>query len=158
MAELELKRVQGERRSYSLEQVGTLRLGGWSSGSATAMVGEREWRFARRGLLHASIEATDSVGTVVGEFAVKGMRRGGPLRWQQRALQLRPASRWRERYALADGEHELALLDAKGWGRRPVKLTVDDMAAVEPALLLFAAYVVHGLAEDAAASTSVTSA
>lgn len=154
VAELELTRVQGERRSYALEQVGTLRLGGWSSRSATAQVAEREWRFARHGLLRRRVEATDPVGTIVGEFASAGMRRGGTLRWQRRELELRPASRWRERYALADGERELAVLDAKGWGRRPVKVTVDDPQAVEPALLLFAAYVVHGLAEDAGAAAS----
>jgi hypothetical protein len=29
---------------------------------------------------------------------------------------LRPTSRWRERYALADGDHELAVFDGKRWG------------------------------------------
>jgi hypothetical protein len=46
----------------------------------------------------------------------------------------------------------LAILDGKGWGQRPVKVTVDDAGAVEPGLLLFAAFVVRGLAEDAGAS------
>jgi hypothetical protein len=41
-----------------------------------------------------------------------------------RELMLRPASRWRERYALAEGDHELAVFEGKGWGRRPVKITV----------------------------------
>jgi hypothetical protein len=50
---------------------------------------------------------------------------------------------------LADGERELAVLDGKSWGRRPVKVTVDDSDAVDPGLLLFAAFVVRGLAEDA---------
>ena len=54
------------------------------------------------------------------------MRRGGTLRWQEQELELRPASKWRERYALADGERELGLLDGKGWGRRPVRVTVED--------------------------------
>jgi len=40
------------------------------------------------------------------------------------------------------------ILDGKGWGRRPVKVTVDDAEALEPGLLLFAAFVVRGLAED----------
>jgi hypothetical protein len=69
---------------------------------------------------------------------------------------LRPASRHRERYALADGELELAVFDGKGWGKRPVRVTVNDQEAVEPGLLLFAAFVVRGLAEDAAAAASTT--
>ena len=44
---------------------------------------------------------------------------------------------------------ELAVFDGKGWGRRPVEVVVEDSAAVEPGLLLFAAFVVRGLAEDA---------
>ena len=62
---------------------------------------------------------------------------------------LRPASAWRSRYALADGERELAVLDGKGWGKRPVAIVVDDLRAIDPGLLLFAAFVVRGLAEDA---------
>jgi hypothetical protein len=88
----------------------------------------------------------------VGEFEPRGLRRGGTLRWAGRELALRPASRSRERYALADGERELAVFDGKGWGRRPVALIVDDSAAVEPGLLLFGAFVVRGLASDASAS------
>jgi hypothetical protein len=63
----------------------------------------------------------------------------------------------RERYALADDERELAVLDGKGWGRRPVKVTVDDLGAVDPALLLFAAFVVRSLAEDAAGAAAAGS-
>jgi hypothetical protein len=69
---------------------------------------------------------------------------------------LRPASRWRERYALADGDHELAVFEGKGWGRRPVKITVDDPRAPDPGLLLFAAFVVRGLGEDASAAAGAT--
>jgi len=73
----------------------------------------------------------------------------------------RPASRWRERYALADGDLELAVFDGRGWARRPLKATLEDQAAVDPGLLLFAAFIVRGLAEDAAAgataSTTATS-
>jgi hypothetical protein len=85
----------------------------------------------------------------VGEFEPRGLRRGGTLRWAGRELTLRPASRWRERYALADGDRELAVFDGKGWGRRPVKVSVDDPEALEPGLLLFAVFVVRGLAADA---------
>jgi hypothetical protein len=71
------------------------------------------------------------------------------LRWAGRELELRAASTWRARYALADRDRELAVLDGKSWGRRPVKITVDDLGALDPGLLLFAAFVVRGLAEDA---------
>jgi hypothetical protein len=47
------------------------------------------------------------------------------------------------------------LLDGKDWGRRPVKITIDDPDAVDAGLILFAAFVVRGLAEDAAASATV---
>src|SRR5262249_25169763 len=123
----------------------------------------RSWRFERRGVLTARVEATDAAGTVVGQFAGRGLRRGGTVRWSGRAFELRPASVWRERYALADGEHELAVFDGKGWGRRPVGAEADDGATVAPALLLSTAFVVRGLAEDAsgaagaAASTAATS-
>jgi hypothetical protein len=71
---------------------------------------------------------------------------GGP------GLELRLASRWRERYALAEGDRALAVFDGKGWGRRPVEVVVDDSATVESGLLLFAAFVVRGLAEDASSA------
>ena len=77
------------------------------------------------------------------------------MRWSGRELALRPSSAWRERYALVDGDEELALLDAKSWGRRPVKIATAD-GAVEPGLLLFAAFVARGLAEDTSAAVAAT--
>ena len=44
------------------------------------------------------------------------------------------------------------MLDGRSWGKRPVTITVDDPAAVDPGLLLFAAYVVRSLAEDSASA------
>ena len=131
-----------------------MRLKGWASLGASAEAQGRSWELARRGLLRPVVEASDAAGTTIGRFSARGMRRGGTLRWIDRELTLRPASRWRERYALADGDRELAVFEGKGWGRRPVKVTIDDLAAVDPGLLLFAAFVVRGLAEDAAAAAS----
>ena len=162
MVELELQRVDGERRLYALGDLGTLRLEGLMSRGATVHAGERSWRVARRGLFGRDVEATAPDGTVVGTFAPNSLRRGGALQWDGRELTLRPASAWRERYAVVDGERELALLDGKSWGRTPVRIGLDDPAALDPALLLFAAFVVRGLAEDAdaaaaaAASTAAT--
>jgi hypothetical protein len=95
---------------------------------------------------------------VVGEFEPRSLRRGGPLRWHDRELTLRPASNWHERYALADGARELAILDGKSWGRRPVRVTLDDAEAIDPGLLLYAVFVVRGLAKDAADTVAATTA
>ena len=149
MAELELTRTPGDRRLYVLEGVGTLRLQGFASRAASAEADGTRWRIGRRGFWQRIIEATDVAGTAVGQFEPRSLRRGGTLRWAGREFALRPASSWRERYALADGDRELAVLDGKGWGRRPVKIAVDESEAVDPGLLLFAAFVVRGLAESA---------
>jgi hypothetical protein len=53
-----------------------------------------------------------------------------------------------------DGDRELAVLDGRGWGKRPVRITDERPGVVEPGLLLFAAFVVRGLAEDASAASS----
>jgi hypothetical protein len=158
--ELELTRSPVDRRLYALEGLGTLRLEGVASRRATAEAAGRRWRFAGRGFLQRVIEATDEGGLLVGEFEPRTLHRGGTLRWDGRELGLRPASAWRERYALVEGDRELAAFDGKGWGKRPVAVTLADDVAGEPGLVLFAAFVVRGLAEDASAvaATPATSA
>jgi hypothetical protein len=158
MAELELTRTPNDRRLYALEGVGTLRLEGFGSRAATAEANGGSWRLGRRRWWQRDIQAIDATGAVVGEFEPRTIRRGGALRWDGHELSLRPASAWRERYALAGGDRELALLDGKGWGRRPVKVSIDDIGAVEPGLLLFATFVVRGLAEDAGAAAGASAA
>jgi hypothetical protein len=157
VAELELQRVAGERRLYAVDGVGTIRLHGLVSRAATAEADGRRWRFERRSLWQRAVEATDETGEVAGTFEPRTIRRGGAVRWGPRELTLRAASSWRERYALADGERELATFDGKGWGRRPVAITVAEEADVEPGLLLFATFVVRGLAEDAGSAAVVAS-
>jgi len=154
MVDLELTRAPGDRRKYVLEGIGSLRLEGFASRAATAEADGATWSFRRVGFWRRRIEAVDRLGTVVGEFDPHGLRRGGTVSWAGRELMLRAASSWRERYALGDGGRELALLDGKGWGRRPVRVRVDDVAAVEPGLLLFAAFVVRGLASDASSAAA----
>jgi hypothetical protein len=154
MPELELTRTPGDRKAYTLAGVGTLRLRGWAGRSASAetAAGDRSWELARRGLFKATIEAADAAGTPVGAFEPRTFRRGGTLTWQGREYALRPASAWKERYALvapeAEGGGELATIEGKGWGKRPVKVDVLDPAALPPGLLLFTVYVVRTLAED----------
>ena len=155
MPDLDLARDPHDRRLYELSGVGSIRLGGVFSRSATATAAAGgSWSFDRPSLWRRTIEAYDAAGTIVGSFDRRTVRRGGAVTWRGRQFQLRPASAWGERYALADGDRELALLDGKSWGRRPVKVTIDDPNAVESGLLLFAVFVVRRLAEDAAAAAS----
>lgn len=155
MADLELTRTADDRRLYTLGDIGTMRLTGFWSRSATAQAGGRTWELARSGFWRVVARATDEGGVVVGEFEPRGgLRRGGTLRWSDREYLLRPSSSWRERYALLADDRELTVLDGKGWGKRPVAVTVHDLALVEPGLLLFATFVVRGLAEDASSSSS----
>jgi hypothetical protein len=149
VGELELTRNEGDRRLYALADIGTVRLKGWLSRTASVEANGRTWEISRRGLLRRTIEAGDATGQTVGRFAPHGVHRGGTLRWLDRELVLRPVSRWRERYALADGDREFAVIEGRGWGRRPVKITVDDPRALDPGLLLFAAFVVRGVAQEA---------
>jgi len=157
MPDLELTRTREDRRRYALHGVGTLRLEGFLARRATAEAAAATWSLHRVGFWRTRMEAADAMGTVVGTFEARTVKRGGTLRWGGRELTLRPASMWKERYALADGDREIAILDGKGWGKRPVRVTVEDAAAVEPGLLLFAAFVVRGLAEDAGGATGASS-
>lgn len=158
MPDLELTRSRDDRRLYELAGVGTLRLEGIFSRRGTAEAAGTSWAFERVGFWRTAIRATDRSGAVVGGFDPRTITRGGTLTWGGRELALRPASVWKDRYALADGDRELAVLDGRSWGRHPVTITVADPGAVEPGLLLFAAYVVRGLAEDTAAAVGATTA
>jgi hypothetical protein len=151
VTELELTRVPGDRRLYALDGIGTLRLEGFLGRAALAQAGDARWKIGRRGVWRRELQAIDELGALAGEFLPRAVRRGGSLRWGERELTLQPASSWRERYSLSDGDRELVLLDGKGWGKRPVRLTLRDRT-LEPGLLLFATFVVRGLAEDASGS------
>lgn len=158
MTELELTRVPKDRRLYRLEGFGSVRLEGWfgRTGSAEAE-GGRSWRFSRRGLFGRVVEATDVAGNAVGEFTPRDIRRGGTLRWGTRELRLQPVG-LRERYVLSEDERDLALLDAKGWGKRPVKITLAvQPAVIDAGVLLFGAFVVHQLAGDSSTAASTSS-
>ena len=154
MTEYALTRSPGDRRRYELAGFGTLQLGGWASRWATADAGDRKWGLARRGIFRSRIEATDPSGTVVGTFEGRSLKRGGQLSWEGHEHVLKPDSALRERYALLDGDRRLALVEGRGWGKRPVRVDVDD-TSIDPGLLLFAAFVVRALAEDASSATGV---
>src|SRR4051794_2172688 len=122
--ELELTRVPKDRRLYRLARIGNVRPGGRFARTRSAQADAgRSWHFSRRGLFGRVIEASDATGAAVGEFAPRQIRRGGELRWGTRELKLRPVG-MRERYTLSEGDRDLAHLDAKGWGKRPVRISL----------------------------------
>jgi hypothetical protein len=153
MAELQLIRSTADRQLYVIEDVGTLRLAGWGSRRGSAEAGARRWTFSHRGFWQRGIEAVDAGGGLAGTFEPRAWHRGGTLSWEGRDFALSPASVFRERYALSDDRRELALLDGHSWGRRPVRITLEDRAAIDAGLLLFAAFVVRSLAAQRAASS-----
>jgi hypothetical protein len=155
--DLELTRDPTDRRVYVLDGVGSLRLEGWGKRRATLDAKGRSWHAVPAGFWKRRVEVTDAAGAPVAAFEPRSVKRGGVLRVGGRELEIAPASRWKERYALTDGERELAVLEAKGWGKRPVRVAVDDPSAVEPLLLLFTAFIVRRLAEDAAAAAGSVS-
>jgi hypothetical protein len=155
MPELVLTRTESDRRLYAFDGVGTLRLAGWTSRRGTAEAGGRRWELARRGVWQRAFAATDEAGAVVGGLHGRLRRGGGLLSWSGRELELRREGLWRERYALVEAGRVLATIEGKSYGKRPVKVSVEDgEAALEPGLLLFAAFVVRSLAAEAAAAAS----
>jgi hypothetical protein len=155
MVELELIRSAGDRRLYELAGIGTIRMPSLFARGPAIATGRTSWRFERR-FWSRGATATDDGGAMCGEFEPRTLRRGGTLRWNDRELALRPASSFRERYALADGDREVALFDGKSWGKRPVKVTLEE-DSLDPGLVLFAAWIVRGLAEDAGTAAAVAS-
>src|SRR5262245_55089485 len=148
MAELELRRVRGDRRRYVLDGIGELRVSGMIARRATAGVAGDVWDFTRRG---RAAQATDWTGSVAGTYNPIPVGRGGSLNWGERELALSAiGSLWREKYALVDGWRELGRFTGRSWGRTPVRISLQDDASLEPGLLLFVAFVVRGLAEYAA--------
>jgi hypothetical protein len=155
--DLELTRDPDDRRRYVLDGVGSLRLEGWGRRRATLDAAGRSWQATPVGFWKRRVEATDAAGSPVAAFEPRSVKRGGVLRVGGRELRIEPASKWKERYALKDGERELVVLEAKSWGKRPVRVAVEDPSAVDPLLLLFAAFVARRLAEDAAAAATSAS-
>jgi len=151
MTELELTRSSDDKRLYVLDGVGALRFEGFGSQRAEAEAGDERWRFSRR-TFRRTIEAVDAGGATAGGFVSALLRGGGALRWRGREYVLRTTGLTRLRYELVLAEQALAVVEPKGWGKRPVKLLVGDLDAVEPGLLLFAVFVAHLLAGDVAAS------
>ena len=148
MTELALRRERSDRRRYTVEGVGTMRVGGLIARTADASdLAGNDWHFRRRGRrAHATLPSAE----IVGEYSPRAVGRGGTLRWEDRVLALEPTGRfWQERYRLLDGRRQLAGLSGRSWGREPVRLHLTDDAELDPGLVLFVAFVVRGLAEYA---------
>lgn len=162
MPELELIRTREDRRLYALPGVGNLRVGGWLTRKVEASTGGDTYTFDKRGLFSSTFVATDASGTTAGEFRAGAIRRGGKVAWRGVEYHLRPASAFKERYALTrpGDERELATVEGHGWGKRPVTVATADATAIDPGLLLFVVYAVRILAEDVnnAGGTAATTA
>lgn len=153
MADLVLTLSPDDPRFYDLEGIGTLRLTLASRG-ATAEAGVDRWRIAHRRWWRGAMDATDAAGTAIGSYEPRTVRRGGIMRWDAREFTLLPVGRWRrQRYVLAEDDRELVILDGEGWNPRPVTVTVEDPGAIEPGLLLFATFLVRGMAAAADAAS-----
>jgi len=143
-----LVRVPGARRRYEISGVGRLQLEGWASRRATAEAAVGSWHLSR-GWGRRGAQAT-AAGAVVGTFHRGSLfRRGGSLTWGMRSLELRSTSAWRQRFGLREDDRDLVILTGSGRGKRPVTLAFGDGATIEPGLLLFAAFLVLGFAQDA---------
>jgi hypothetical protein len=146
---LRLTRIPGERRMYVVRGVGTLRLTGWGSRTATAEGGGLSWQIAHRGIRQPVFQATDAAGDVVGDFRERTLDHGGVLQWSDREFDLRPHGLLPGRYALVEDGRTWATIEGPGgWGRRPVKIFVDDPGEIDPGPLLFAVFVVATLAQS----------
>jgi hypothetical protein len=158
VADLVLTRT--DKRLYSLAGVGALRLEKAFWNAATAESGGMTWRFACRGWLRRSVEATDETGRPAGAFeGNRGFRRGGTVRWEGRDFTLRSRSTWKaQRFVLLDGDRDMAVFEGRASDRRPVTVSIEDPGALEAGLLLFAAFVVRGLVLDAFVAVSAAAA
>ena len=78
----------------------------------------------------------------------------GPVTSSRSALSAHSASATPYRM----GDRDIAILEGKSWGKRPVKVTVPELGSIQPGLLLFAAFVVRRLATNADSSTAGTTA
>jgi hypothetical protein len=143
---VQLTRGRGNGRLYAIEGVGRLRLTGWTSRAGTAEAGGRSWQIVCHGIWQPVVQASDATGDIVGEGIARTPHDGATLRWSDRELALRADGLWRDRYILVDGDRRLATIDGRGSGRRPLGITADAAAEIEPGLLLFAIFVARALA------------
>ena len=111
-----------------------------------------EWKLERAAMSQKA-KALDATGGEAATFEPKGVfKRGGELRTGGHSYELRPASNWKTRYAIAEGERELATLETKGWSQHRVAISLE--ADVPSEVLLMACWLVRSFADDSAAATA----
>ena len=136
----------GDHRLYLVKGIGTLRVTGWTWREATAEAGGRSWQITRHGICPPVIQAADVAGDIVGEFSGRWLHHGAALRWSNGELGLRIDRIRQDRYILMDDDRKLATIDGVGSNKRPLNITINDTADIDPGSLLFAIYVVRTLA------------
>jgi hypothetical protein len=153
IAQLTLSRDPDDGRLYRLSGgTGSLRLRGHNSRfGATARAGGDDWQLVHRGVLTHVIQAKDSAGATPGHFEPWQLRSAGYLDWCERVLELRRQGVFGRTYALTDHGRRLAVIDGRGWRKRPLDVTVVDLATMDLGLLLFAIFVAQSLTENAGA-------
>lgn len=152
-----LTRDPEDKKRYVLDGVGALRRHGRLSSAATlTAVDGSAWEARRQGWRMRPV-FTDPVGGEAARFASsRAFKRGGELVVGSASYSLRPSSRWKERYALARGEQELATIEAGGWSG--TRIRVDVEGDVEPLVLLAACWLVRQFADDSASAASAAGA
>jgi hypothetical protein len=151
--ELRLRRGNRDRRRFTLETVasepiGTMRLHGLASSTAIAEADGASWTFTRRFWSRAA-HATNAAGAEVGTWLPRTLRRGGTFSWEGRPVTLSPTRSWREEYALLDSGHPIAAVGRTSCGSRSVRFTMETTDPLPPGFVLFVAFVVLRIADDA---------
>jgi hypothetical protein len=141
VTELELRPLPGDRHLLVLDGVGSIRLlRGWARHDVEVTAGERVYTFAGAPF-SLRVRVLDGQGAEVGSYVPRSLGRGGVLRLGERELLLhRRVGPWRTLYRLCDGSREVAVLQPRG-SIRPLRMAVEDLAGIDPVLLLLATYV-----------------
>jgi hypothetical protein len=164
MVEIEAAPLEGEPWTLAFDGIGTIRFETWRVGfgrlSAPVWGSSRAaleasggtWQARVAGLLSRRIVATDTVGALAARFTPKLLSRGGNVEVGAWTYTLGATGR---RYVLREREAELVTVCPSASSRRPLTVTLADPRAIDPLLVLFAAFVAHRLAakEEAARST-----
>lgn len=159
MAELTLTEDPDDKRRWTLEGVGELRWekGMFKNGEATLTADGTTWSL-ENATFSSKATAVDAAGTEVASYEPKSaFKRGGELVVGDRAWALKPAARFKNRYALVDGDTELATIETEGWAQRRVVVELEDPASVPGEVLLMACWRVRGFAEESAGATASVS-
>jgi hypothetical protein len=141
------------RGQYVLGEVGSLR--NLKRFSAEIRAGEEAWTLRRAlGGMGQVVNATDSVsGARVGRYLPRGFLHlrgvfGGKLTAGEKSYDWRAKHQLSSHFWVSLGGVELAHFDA-GSQAQPVRVQIEDVAALEPLALLFCCHLVKQMADTA---------